>query len=66
MQFESELEIEVGAYIRTTDGSLTAVHDVVAVDEFTDSYYVPVFNPASNVNQRSRLRLINPDSENAS
>ena len=64
LQFESELEIEVGAYIRTTDGFLTAVHDVVAVDGFTDSYYVPVFNPASNVNQRSRLRLINPDPEN--
>ena len=24
---------------------------------------MPVFNPASNVNQRSRLRLINPDPE---
>ena len=64
LQFESELGIEVGAYIRTTDGFLTAVHDLVAFDGFTDSYYVPVFNPASNVNQRSRLRLINPDPEN--
>lgn len=63
LQFESDLAIEVGAYIRTTDGFLTAVHDVVTVDGFTDSYYVPVFNPASNVNQRSRLRLINPDPE---
>lgn len=63
--FDSELEIEVGAFVRTTDGFLSAVHDVVTVDEFTDSYYVPVFNPASNVNQRSRLRLINPDQENA-
>ena len=65
MEFDSELEIEVGAYIRTTDGFLTAVHDLVAVDGFTDSYYVPVFNPARNVNQRSRLRLVNPDPENA-
>lgn len=65
LEFDSELEIEVGAYIRTTDGFLTAVHDLVAVDGFTDSYYVPVFNPARNVNQRSRLRLVNPDPENA-
>ena len=62
--FESELEIEVGAYIRTTDGFLTAVHDDVSIDGLTGSHYVPVFNPASNVNQRSRLRLINPDPEN--
>lgn len=65
LEFDSDLPIEVGAYIRTSDGFLTAVHDVVAVDGFTDSYYVPVFNPASNVNQRSRLRLINPDPESA-
>lgn len=65
LEFDSDLAIEVGAYIRTTDGFLTAVHDLVALDGLTGSYYVPVFNPASNVNQRSRLRLINPDPENA-
>ena len=26
---------------------------------------MPVFNPASNVNQRSRLRLVNPDPDSA-
>lgn len=65
LEFDSDLEIEVAAYIRTTDGFLTAVHDVVAVDGYTDAHYVSVFNPASNVNQRSRLRLINPDPDNA-
>ena len=65
LEFDSDLAIEVGAYIRTTDGFLTAVHDLVALDGLTGSYYVPVFNPASNVNQRSQLRLINPDPENA-
>ena len=65
LEIDSELEIEVGTYIRTTDGFLTAVHDLVAVDGFADSYYVPVFNPARNENQRSRLRLTNPDPENA-
>ena len=65
LEFDSDLALEVGAYVRTTDGFLTAVHDVVPIDEFTGSYYVSVFNPASNMAQRSRLRLINPDPENA-
>ena len=65
LRFESELEIEVGAYVRSTDGFLSAMHDFVALDGLTDSRYVTIFNPASNVNQRSRLRLINPDPENA-
>lgn len=59
------LEIEVAAYVRTADGFLTGVHDTVAKDDLTGSYYVPVFNPASNVNQRSRLRIVNPDPEKA-
>lgn len=66
LEFDSDLEIEVAAYVRTTDGFLTAIHDVVALDEFTGFYYVSIFNPGSNVNQRSRLRLINPDPESAS
>ena len=65
LQFDSDLEIEVAAYVRTTDGFLTAVHDVVALDGYTGAHYVSVFNPASNVNQKSQLRLINPDPENA-
>ncbi|MYD99222.1 MAG: trypsin-like peptidase domain-containing protein [Gammaproteobacteria bacterium] len=64
LALDSELDIEVQAFVRTTDGFLTAIHDVVAMDA-TGSHYVPVFNPASNVNQRSRLRLVNPDPANA-
>lgn len=64
LTFRSQLDIEVQAFVRTTDGFLTAMHDVVALHP-TGSHHVPVFNPASNVNQRSRLRLVNPDPENA-
>ena len=54
----SDLDIEVLAYIRTkTDGFLTAMHDTVPRDG--DRYRVPTFNPGSNVNQVSRLRLVN-------
>ena len=46
------------AYIRTLDGFLTSMHDVVPLAE--DGYVVPIFNPASNAAQVSRLRIVNP------
>ena len=58
LRLRSTLEIEVLAYIRTTDGFLTSVHDLVPGT--ADGYRVAVFNPGSNRNQVSRLRLINP------
>ena len=53
----SDLEIDVLAYVRTTDGFLTAMHDTV-LPEGT-RHRVAFFNPGSNLNQASRLRLIN-------
>ena len=58
LAFSSDLDIEVLSYIRTTDGFLTAMHDVASVDG--DIRRVAIFNPGSNKNQVSRLRLINP------
>ena len=58
LAFTSELDIEVLSYIRTTDGFLTAMHDVVPTDGYVRR--VAIFNPGSNRNQVSRLRLINP------
>ena len=58
----SDLDIEVLAYIRTThDGFLTAMHDTVRREG--DRHRVPTFNPASNTNQVSRLRLVNAGDE---
>ncbi len=55
----SGLDIEVLSYVRTpADGFLTSMHDLVRVDE-NDRYRVAVFNPADNLNQQSRLRMIN-------
>ena len=60
---DSELEFEVLSYIRSADGLLTAMHDVVP---FVDGVYrVVLFNPESNANQVSRLRLVNPVTEPA-
>ena len=58
----SDLDIEVLAYVRTThDGFLTAMHDTVRREG--DRHRVPTFNPASNTNQVSRLRLVNAGDE---
>ena len=56
----SDLDIEVLAYIRTpADGFLTSMHDLVPEGE-DGRHRVPIFNPGSNLDQVSRLRLINP------
>ena len=60
LSLETTLNIEALSYIRTPDGFLTAMHDVVPG---SGSYLrVPTFNPARNTRQRSLLRLINPTS----
>ena len=58
LRFESELAIEVLSYIRTGDGFVTAMHEVVP--EQGRLYHVRFFNPGSNTSQVSRLRLVNP------
>ena len=60
----SRLDISAPAYIRTADGFVTAMHDVVP--EADGEHRVATFNPASNYRQFSRLRLINPGGEDAS
>ena len=57
-------DMEVLAYMRTNDGFLTSLHDLVPAG--TDGYSVPTFNPAKNVVQVSRLRLFNGGTEGAS
>ena len=58
LSLETTLNIEALSYIRTPDGFLTAMHDVVPG---SGSYLrVPTFNPARNTRQRSLLRLVNP------
>ena len=63
MKITSDLDVEVLSYVRTEDGFLTAMHDVVRFDG--NRAEVPVFNPGSNTNQRSLLRLVNPGVETA-
>ena len=72
LRLGSDLDIEVLGYNRTHDGLLTTLHDVVPYTEVVrpggeevQGHYVAIFNPASNVNQVSRLRIINPGAQAA-
>ena len=61
LELDTGLDIEPRAYVRTSDGFLTSIHEIAAKAEGTAMHYrVPIFNPASNVSQQSRLRLVNP------
>ena len=58
LELTSELDLEVLAYIRTPDGFLTAMHDMLPPT--ANRYQAAIFNPGSNANQVSALRLTNP------
>ena len=65
----TDLSVEVLAYLRTADGTLAVLHDEVrprpASQGEGNEYRVPVFNPAHNMAQSSRLRLINTSGQSA-
>ena len=49
LELSSELSIEALAYIRTPDGFVTSMHEVAAaIEEGSNRYHVPLFNPGSN------------------
>lgn len=56
---QGSLDLEALAYIRTPGGFLTSMHDRVRGDG--SQWWVPMFNPADNPNQRSRLRIVNTE-----
>ena len=67
LKLSTTLDIEALAYIRTDDGFLTSIHEVaVEAGHGSMRYHVPFFNPAKNMDQQSRLRLINPGDSTAS
>lgn len=63
LKLTSSLDIEVLAYIRHEDGFLTSMTDTAP--SHGPRHRVAVFNPGSNPNQVSHLRLINPGDESA-
>ena len=64
LAIESEtLDVEALAYVRTDDGFLAGLNDVAPQED--GALAIPIFNPASNVEQASHLRLVNPGDEEA-
>ena len=66
LTISSDLPIEAMAYVRTSDGLLAAMHDVAPTAEDSETAYrVVTFNPGSNDQQQSLLRLVNPGAADA-
>ena len=63
LELQSGLEIEVLSYVRTRDGFLTAMHDTVPAGE--TGHRVVFFNPGANLDQVSRLRVVNVGDDTA-
>lgn len=62
LEIAGDPNVQTLAYIRTPrDGFLTPMMDTVP--RIGNRHHVPLFNPGSNVNQLSRLRLVNAADE---
>ena len=61
LDLASTLDMEVLAYVRTPDGFLTAMHDVLPFIE--GRHRAQMFNPGDNDNQVSVLRVVNAEAE---
>ena len=61
LELTSDLDIEPSAYVRTADGVLVPMHDVVrTVGAGSDTVHrVPIFNPPGDADHASLLRLVN-------
>ena len=60
LNLTTDLDVRTRAYVRTSDGFLTSIHEVAnEEDEGSMRYRVPTFNPGKNESQESRLRLVN-------
>ena len=57
LDVETALPVRVLAFVRTSDGFLTAMHDVLPRND--GRLVAQTFNPGSNIDQESKLRLVN-------
>ena len=63
LRISSDLSIKVLTYIQTSDEFLTTMHDLVG--RSGEVYSVGLFNPASETENESQLRIVNPNPEEA-
>ncbi len=64
LELRSDLAIGVYSYTRAADGFLTSIHERAPVTE-TGAHRVVYFNPAGNMRQASRLRVVNTSTKAA-
>ena len=64
LELDSERDIEVLSYMRTANGFLTTMHDF-APEQEDGTHRVVIFNPGSDTDQVSVLRLVNAAEEDA-
>ncbi|MCY4562868.1 MAG: hypothetical protein OXE40_00125 [Gammaproteobacteria bacterium] len=60
LAISSDADIDVLSYVRTPDGFLTAMHDLAP--NSGRRHRIPTFNPGSNADRQSLLRVINSGS----
>ena len=66
LDLATTLDVTVLSRARTPDGFLTAMHDTapeMPSGPTGHRYRVPIFNPGSNDDQVSRLRLVDPGTQ---
>lgn len=63
LQVDSTLSLEMMGLVRTPDGFLTTLHEVVPGPSL--HWRVPMFNPGANTNQVSVLRVVNLNAQAA-
>jgi len=61
LELDSDMDIEVLAYLRTPAGFVASIHDVVSADD-DGLHRLGLFNPADDIEASSLLRLVNPHS----
>ena len=64
LDVETALPVQVLAYVRSDGDFLTAVHDVLRPGA-DGRFVIPTFNPGSNSERVSKLRLVNPGEDDA-
>lgn len=61
LEFHSTLDIRAGAYLRNVHGFLASAHDEAHYSPNTGDHELALFNPGSNRNKLSLLRIVNTD-----
>ena len=61
LEFETSIDIEVMGFVRTHDGFVTSVLDVI--EQQGDCWRLPIVNPGRNDRQRSLVRLTNTNDD---